>query len=70
MRKTPLFQYKTPKGAAKTLAALREAFPTHTFKLEPSKYGHCYNIRCTKPDGSTGLVRRTSLAKIGSKVPK
>lgn len=65
-RRTPrLFSYRAAPAAARTLRALRAAFPNNTFALVPgSDWRLC--IMAVKPDGSRGLVQRRPLASFNS----
>lgn len=60
MRRVPaLRSYRESRHAARALAALREAFPSHTFAIVDSPraaYAFRKLIQVTTPDGKTAFV--------------
>jgi hypothetical protein len=58
-----LFRYRKPAHAARTLRALRIAWPANRFDLVPEGWDLC--IRATLPDGRSALVAKVPLASFG-----
>lgn len=66
MSSRKLFRYQQPENANRTLAVLRKAWPDTTFSVVREFQDWGWNILASKPDGSSGLVKRTPLSLIGS----
>jgi hypothetical protein len=63
-RSPRLFEYRTEKGAARTLAALRAAWPQVQFSLMLNTAWR-WNIEATTPTG-WALVKRAPIASFGT----